>query len=87
MEHYEKMKSMIRWSGFGEIDLTQLVERMDADPETYYLSAESHNRLRGSLSYDEFPMRVCVSIQIVTRTEHLCLPMTSVGAIHSAVKL
>jgi hypothetical protein len=29
---------------------------------------------------------VRVSIQIVTRTEHLCLPMSHVGDIHSAVE-
>jgi len=41
--------------------LTQLVQRMNEDPETYFLSAESHNRWRGALSYNRFPMRVCVA--------------------------
>jgi glycosyltransferase involved in cell wall biosynthesis/2-polyprenyl-3-methyl-5-hydroxy-6-metoxy-1,4-benzoquinol methylase len=77
VEHFEKLKSMVRWSGFDEIELMKLLERMDADQETYYLSAESHNRWRGSLSYDAFPMRVCVSIQIVARAEHLHLPKRS----------
>ena len=77
VEHFEKLKSMVRWSGFDEIELMKLLERMDADQETYYLSAESHNRWRGSLSYDAFPMRVCVSIQIVARAEHLRLPKRS----------
>jgi hypothetical protein len=54
-------------TGFEEIELRQLIERMSADHETYYLSAESHNRWRGVRSYDEFPMRVCVSIQIISR--------------------
>ena len=70
-QNYENLKSMVLWSGFEEIELTQLIERMDKDPETYYLSAESHNRWRGSLSYDAFSMRVCVSIQMVSRAEHL----------------
>ena len=34
------------------------------DPETYFLSAESHNRWRGDARYAEFPMRRCVSIQL-----------------------
>ena len=49
----------------GELDET--LGRLEADPETYFLSAESHNRWRGSTPYDEFPMRRCVSIQ-------LCVP-------------
>jgi glycosyltransferase involved in cell wall biosynthesis/2-polyprenyl-3-methyl-5-hydroxy-6-metoxy-1,4-benzoquinol methylase len=65
-EHYENLKTIAHFSGFKESELLQLIERMDADPETYYLSAESHNRWRGSLSYDEFPMRVCVSIQLIS---------------------
>jgi hypothetical protein len=39
---------------------------MTADTETYYLSAESHNRWRGNVPYREFPMRVCVSIQFIS---------------------
>lgn len=65
-EHYENLKTIADFSGFKESELVQLIERMDADPETYYLSAESHNRWRGSSAYDEFPMRVCVSIQLIS---------------------
>jgi hypothetical protein len=68
---------MLQWSGLEEIELTKLIQRMDADPETYYLSPEGHNRWRGSLSYDACPMRVCVSIQIVTRAEHSRVPKRS----------
>jgi glycosyltransferase involved in cell wall biosynthesis len=71
LEHYEKLKSTVLWSGLEEIQLTELLDQMDADHETYYLSAESHNRWRGSVSYDEFPMRACVSIQIVSRAAYL----------------
>ena len=39
------------------------------DPETYFLSAESHDRWRGGVPYDEFPMRRCVSIQLVIAFE------------------
>jgi hypothetical protein len=44
---------------------------MEDDTETYYLSAESHNRWRDGVAYDQFPMRVCVSIQIVADASHL----------------
>src|SRR5262249_26034030 len=73
-EHYENLKSMILWSGFEERELMRLIERMGADNETYHLSAESHNRWRGARSYDEFPMRVCVSIQIVSVAGQLGAP-------------
>jgi glycosyltransferase involved in cell wall biosynthesis/2-polyprenyl-3-methyl-5-hydroxy-6-metoxy-1,4-benzoquinol methylase len=76
-EYYENLKSMVCSSGFEETELTQLLERMDADPETYYLSAESLNRWRGSLPYDEFPMRVCVSVQIISEARHLRVPTSA----------
>jgi SAM-dependent methyltransferase len=34
------------------------------NPETYFLSAEAHNRWRGDLPYSEFPMRKVISIQL-----------------------
>jgi hypothetical protein len=46
----------------GELD--DLLAGLDGDPEAYFLSAESHNRWRGAVPYDEFPMRRCVSIQL-----------------------
>jgi hypothetical protein len=73
-EHYKKLKSIVRWSGFEEIELTHLIGRMDVDPETHYFSAESHNRLRGSSSCDEIRVPVCVSIQMVSRAVHLRVP-------------
>jgi hypothetical protein len=44
--------------------------RLDSDPDAYFLSAESHNRWRGSLPYDHFPMRRCVSIHVHTVPIH-----------------
>lgn len=73
-EHYTKLKSIVRWAGFEEIELTELIARMDADPETHYFSAENHDRLHGSLSVEEIRMRVSVSIQMVSRAVHLRLP-------------
>ena len=70
-ERYTKLKSIVRKSGFEEIELTQLIASMDSDPETRYFSAESHNSLRGSLSSDEIRMSVCVSIQMASRAVHL----------------
>jgi SAM-dependent methyltransferase len=48
-------------------DLEETLAAMERDVETYYLSAESHNRWRGDTPYDRFPMRVCVSVQMFAR--------------------
>lgn len=76
-EHYDNLASMVTRSGIEETEFTNLLTRMDSDPDTYYLSAESHNRWRGSLSYDEFPMRVCVSIQLATPAATLSIDRPS----------
>jgi glycosyltransferase involved in cell wall biosynthesis len=76
-EHYKKLKSIVRCAGFEEIELTQLIGRMDADPETHYFLPENHNRWGGSLSYDEIRTPVCVSIQMISRAVHLHVPTQS----------
>ena len=43
---------------------TRFAVAPDNENEAYFLSAESHNRWRGAVPYDEFPMRRCVSIQL-----------------------
>jgi glycosyltransferase involved in cell wall biosynthesis len=67
LEHLEHLACIARGFGVGNGELEALLGRLAEDPETYFLSAESHNRWRGTTRYDEFPMRRCVSIQ-------LCLP-------------
>jgi glycosyltransferase involved in cell wall biosynthesis/SAM-dependent methyltransferase len=66
-EHLEHLTGMARGFGVNDAELDELLGRLVDDPETYFLSAESHNRWRGATRYDEFPMRRCVSIE-------LCLP-------------
>jgi SAM-dependent methyltransferase len=41
----------------------QLLARMRADIETFYLSAQGHHLWRGGLAYEKFPFRQTVSIQ------------------------
>lgn len=69
-EHLNLLTMIIEKSGMSAIDLTRLLESMSADTETYYLSAESHNRWRAGLPYADFPMRICVSIQIVHKAQY-----------------
>jgi len=61
--HVEKLRLMVEGFGLGAGNLDRMLQTLRGDPETYYLSAESHNRWRGNAKYSQFPMRVCVSIQ------------------------
>jgi glycosyltransferase involved in cell wall biosynthesis len=70
-EHLANLRLMIRGFGFEEHELDDVLAEMSEDADTYYLSAESHNRWRAGVPYDQFPMRVCVSVQIVTEATRL----------------
>ncbi|MFN2621449.1 MAG: methyltransferase domain-containing protein [Chthoniobacterales bacterium] len=55
-----------RISGVPEQEsFTELVERMRADLETFFLSPQGHHQWRGGRAYPEFPFRKVVSIQTV----------------------
>jgi 2-polyprenyl-3-methyl-5-hydroxy-6-metoxy-1,4-benzoquinol methylase len=66
VEHLCNLRFMAEGFGFDLSSLEMMLSRMTQDTETYYLSAESHNRWRADVPYDDFPMRVCVSIQFIT---------------------
>ena len=50
--------------------ISSLLDKANNDPDTYFLSAEAHNLWRGSLPYEQFPMRRCISIQLVKTIGH-----------------
>jgi 2-polyprenyl-3-methyl-5-hydroxy-6-metoxy-1,4-benzoquinol methylase len=58
-------------SGFEAAEIHDLLRALRDDVDTYYLSAESHNMWRGSMSYDECPMRACVSVHICAAAHRL----------------
>ena len=70
-EHLEGLRHLCAGVGITEGELGRTLAELTADTDTYYLSAESHNRWRGDTPYDEFPMRVCVSIQTATTANDL----------------
>jgi len=51
--------------GISRESLERLLVDCEADVETYFLSAESHNLWRGSVSYESFPMRKVVSVNLL----------------------
>ena len=73
-EHLSNLRLLAHGFGFADTDLDRLFEEMNADTETYYLSAESHNRWRAGMPYEEFPMRTCVSIQIAAPAIQIRIP-------------
>ena len=76
-EDLANLRLMVDGFGFDQADLDGLLARMDADTETYYLSAEAHNRWRRNVKnvpYDQFPMRVWVSVQVVAEARKIRLP-------------
>jgi hypothetical protein len=44
-------------------DVATLIANLQADIETYYLSAEGHNNWRGATPYESFPFRKVISVQ------------------------
>jgi hypothetical protein len=62
VEHEAKLSRFASEFGVDSAELAATVEQLEADPDTYFLSAEGHNRWRGGMTYDEFPMRRCVSV-------------------------
>lgn len=62
-DHLVRLGRVTRSMGIAESELETLLAELADDPETYFLSAESHNRWRAGVPYDDFPMRRCVSIQ------------------------
>jgi glycosyltransferase involved in cell wall biosynthesis len=63
-EHATRLRRIAAGVGAAEAELEAVLAELEDDPDTYFLSAESHNRWRGGVPYDEFPMRRCVSIQL-----------------------
>jgi glycosyltransferase involved in cell wall biosynthesis len=64
-DHLARLRLLTGSLGVPAGELDSLLARLAEDPEAYFLSAESHDRWRGVTPYDEFPMRRCVSIELV----------------------
>ncbi|HYU13165.1 MAG TPA: methyltransferase domain-containing protein [Stellaceae bacterium] len=65
--HLTMLQRVTAAAGLSQSVLDQVLLELDEDPEAYFLSAEAHNRWRGSAPYAEFPMRRVVSIQLCTQ--------------------
>lgn len=70
-EHLARLRYMTDGVGIASDALDGALDALVQDTETYFLSAESHNRWRGTTPYAAFPMRVCVSVQFATAGHEL----------------
>jgi hypothetical protein len=65
--HRAGLDAIVAGLGLDADDLARVVDGMERDPETYLVSAESHNQWRGALPYDEYPMRRIASVELFKR--------------------
>jgi hypothetical protein len=65
--HLERLEEIVRSSGLAVERLHTLIEELRVDPESYFVSAEAHERWRGALPYEEYPMRSIASIGVIGR--------------------
>jgi hypothetical protein len=65
-DHLGRLEKIVRSSGLDVTDLHPLFDRLRDDPEAYFVSAEAHERWRGALPYDDYPMRRIASIGLVS---------------------
>jgi hypothetical protein len=63
-EHREKLERIVTASGLSIDDLATKIGEMERDADTYFVSAEAHNRWRAGAPYDEYAMRRIGSINL-----------------------
>ncbi|MGH2962843.1 MAG: class I SAM-dependent methyltransferase, partial [Solirubrobacterales bacterium] len=66
-EHAERLRRAVSASGIDDGLLDDALAALDRDPEAYFVSAEAHERWRGSLPYDHYPMRRIASVNLFGR--------------------
>lgn len=62
--HAEHLGTLLANLGLSPPRLEPVLEAARDDVDTYFLSAEGHNRWRGTTPYDQFPMRRVISVQL-----------------------
>jgi hypothetical protein len=65
--HLERLEEIVRHAGLATGELHKTLDRLREDPDAYFVSAEAHERWRGAVPYDEYPMRRIASIGVVSR--------------------
>jgi hypothetical protein len=66
-QHLEHLEEVVRGSGLPVERLHDVIRRLESDPETYFVSAEAHERWRGAIPYESYPMRRVCSVGVLSR--------------------
>ena len=69
--HRDHLIAMASHMGLSAAEVDAVLCRLQSDPDAYFMSADAHNRWRGTMAYDAFPMRRCISIQLCTPARSL----------------
>jgi hypothetical protein len=64
--HHDHLLLYAKNLGIHQEALEQIIKHCELDAETYFLSAEGHNRWRGTMSYESFPMRKVISVNLLS---------------------
>ncbi len=65
--HRERLEQAVRGLGLSVEGLGEVIRSLESDPEAYFVSAEAHERWRGALPYEDYPMRRIASIGLLAR--------------------
>ncbi len=63
-KHDWGLRRMVELSALSLTDLDAVLAKAADDPETYFVSAEAHDRWRDNVPYDDYPMRRIISVNI-----------------------
>ena len=66
-DHLERLEAIAANSGIPVDRLHEAIRTLEQDPEAYWVSAEAHERWRGRLPYQHYPMRRIASIGLLSR--------------------
>ena len=66
-EHLERLEVITGSSGIPAERLHEAIRALEQDPDAYFVSAEAHERWRGWLPYQQYPMRRIASIGLLSR--------------------
>ena len=65
--HRDRLEQAVRRLGLAPRRLRDRSGALESDPEAYFVSAEAHERWRGDLPYEDYPMRRIASIGLLSR--------------------
>ena len=63
-EHHERLVELVGGLGIEAAELEEVLDRVERDPDAYFVSAEAHEVWRGATPYAEYSMRRICSVQL-----------------------